>query len=79
MLALSQLCSMGRMSMKKERHDRDLGDFVIAHGAHEQKAGWNGATALVKTVPEVSSILAQARAKRDKEGYREERNNRWRS
>lgn len=76
MLALSQLCSKGmlrRMPMKKERQDRDLGDFVIVRGAHEQKGEWNGATTLAKTVPEVSSLLAQARAKRDKEGFKENR------
>lgn len=50
MLAFSQLNGDVADNANEERRDsKDLGDFLLAHGAHKQKAEWNGAVALAKT------------------------------
>lgn len=63
------------MLMKKGRHNRGLGDLLhaLSPGSTQEKAKWNGPTALVKTMPEVSSLLTQAWPQRGKEECKEDR------
>lgn len=50
MLTFSSLNGDATDNANEERRDsKDLGDFLLTHGTHKQKAEWNGAVAPANT------------------------------